>query len=96
MPASLSNLPWWIWYLIVVNLITFLAFGLDKARSQKLNARRTPEKTLWGLLLIGGTPGGLFGMNYFRHKTKKLSFQAAVALILAAQIGFLYFFVTNF
>jgi uncharacterized membrane protein YsdA (DUF1294 family) len=44
------------------------------------------EKTLWLLALLGGSPAALAGMHVFRHKTKKLSFQAGLAAILAIQI----------
>jgi len=87
---TLNSLPWWAWYLVTVNLVTFFAFGLDKARSRREGLRRTPEATLWLLMLVGGSVGALFAMNYFRHKTKKLSFQAVAALILMLQIVVIY------
>ncbi|MBU2542124.1 DUF1294 domain-containing protein [Patescibacteria group bacterium] len=72
-------------YLVSINIITFFYFGLDKLKSQ-LSHRRVSEKTLWILSAIGGSLGALLGMNFFRHKTKKLSFQAGIAVILAGQI----------
>lgn len=91
MLTNLTAIPWWLWYLAVVNATAFLAFGIDKARSRHEHTRRTPEVTLWLLMLVGGSVGALFAMNYFRHKTKKLSFQAVAAIILTIQIGGLYF-----
>ena len=88
---NLAQIPLWLWYLAVINVAAFLAFGIDKARSQRTGARRTPEATLWILMLLGGSVGALVAMNYFRHKTKKLSFQAVAALILTLQIAVLYF-----
>lgn len=81
-------------YLIVVNLITFFIYGLDKAKSGT-GARRTPEKTLWLLALLGGSPAALAAMKLFRHKTKKVSFQFILILILAVQAGLLYLIYTN-
>ncbi len=78
-------------YILVINIITFFAFGLDKMKSRKQGASRLSEKSLWILSLIGGSIGALWGMNYFRHKTKKLSFQAGMAVILMVQLGILYF-----
>jgi len=78
-------------YIIVINIVTFFAFGIDKMKSRKQSARRYSEKSLWILSLIGGTPGGFLGMTYFRHKTKKISFQAGMAIVLAIQIVLLYF-----
>jgi len=73
-------------YLATINLIAFFTYGIDKAKSRKHNRRRISEKTLLLLALFGGSAGALLGMKMFRHKTKKLSFQAMLAVILAAQI----------
>ncbi|MBT4153169.1 MAG: DUF1294 domain-containing protein [Candidatus Magasanikbacteria bacterium] len=73
-------------YLLIINVITFFAFGFDKLRARK-RGDRVSEKSLWLFTLIGGSIGALLGMKYFRHKTKKLSFQAVVAVILALQIA---------
>ncbi len=73
-------------YLIVINILTFFYYGFDKMRSHADNARRVSEKTLWLLALIGGSVGALFGMRFFRHKTKKASFQAGIAVIIAIQV----------
>jgi len=72
-------------YLTVVNIFTFFFYGFDKMRSQVENARRVSEKALWLFALIGGSLGALLSMHLFRHKTKKLSFQAGFAIILALQ-----------
>ncbi len=72
-------------YLLIINIITFFAFGFDKLRARK-QGDRVSEKSLWLFTLAGGSLGALFGMKYFRHKTKKLSFQAIIAIILAVQI----------
>ncbi len=77
-------------YLLLINLITFFYFGIDKMKSQ-LQKRRVSEKTLWVLALVGGSVGALVGMSFFRHKTKKMSFQAGVAVILAVQIVIIVF-----
>jgi uncharacterized membrane protein YsdA (DUF1294 family) len=78
-------------YLLIINIITFGFFGFDKMRSEIADARRIREKTLWFLALIGGSAGALLGMHFFRHKTKKLSFQAVLAIILAMQIWLIYY-----
>ncbi len=73
----------------MINAITFLAYGLDKAQARS-RRWRTPEKTLWLLALIGGSPAALLAMNQFRHKTKKLSFQLPLILIISVQVAVLY------
>ena len=45
-----------ILYLIVINVVAFLAFGLDKLKA-KADAWRIPEKTLLGLAITGGSVG---------------------------------------
>ena len=78
-----------ILYLLAINVVTFFFFGIDKLQAQ-LEKRRTPEKFLWFLTLLGGTPGALAGMNFFRHKTKKISFQLVLMLILVGQMLVFY------
>jgi len=72
-------------YLIMINIATFFYFGVDKIKAS-LAKRRISEKMLWTLSLVGGSLGGILGMYFFRHKTKKLSFQIIMAIILAVQI----------
>lgn len=78
-----SNL--FIYYLIFINLIAFLSFGLDKykARTKKW---RIPEKSLMTLAIIGGSLGSLIGMHVMRHKTQKKKFTFGIPVILVLQI----------
>lgn len=73
-------------YYLVVNLITFVLFGIDKAKAKK-NAWRIPEKTLLGFSLLGGALLGLIGMRLFHHKTKKPAFYISVPLFLILHIA---------
>jgi uncharacterized membrane protein YsdA (DUF1294 family) len=66
-------------WLAIINLTTFLAFGLDKWRAGR-TGRRIPENTLLLFAGLGGWPGGLFGLNLFRHKTAKWTFKFKYAL----------------
>ena len=72
-------------YLLIINLVTFFIFALDKLKSTG-TGRRISEKMLWFLALIGGSVGALLSMHFFRHKTKKLSFQAVLAVIIFLQV----------
>ena len=60
-------------YLVIINLIAFLAMWLDKRKAEK-GKWRIPENSLLLLVLLGGGIGGIAGMYTFRHKTKKPSF----------------------
>ncbi len=73
-------------YLVLINLITFAVYGIDKRKAQK-NAWRIKESTLLLLAAIGGSVGALLGMQVFRHKTKHLQFTVGVPLILLLQVG---------
>lgn len=69
-----------IWYLAVINFITWIAYGLDKGRA-KSGKWRIPERTLLLLALIGGSLGALAGMILFRHKTRKPKFLVSVPVM---------------
>ena len=62
-----------ITYVIVINLIAFLAMYIDKKKAQK-GKWRIKESTLFMLVLLGGGIGGIAGMYTFRHKTQKMQF----------------------
>lgn len=57
-------------YLVIINLIAFLAMWLDKRKAEK-GKWRIPENSLLLLVLLGGGIGGIAGMYTFRHKNKK-------------------------
>jgi len=77
-------------FLVLINFVTFITFGIDKNKAIN-NNRRVSEKTLWIMSLLGGSIGALLAMKTFRHKTKKLSFQVILALVIALQILLIYF-----
>jgi len=72
-------------YLLVINLITFLAMYIDKKRA-KWGKWRIKESTLFTLVLLGGSIGGIAGMYTFRHKTKKPRFVIGFPAILIIEI----------
>ena len=73
-------------YFIAINITTFLLYGYDKSISSTKKVR-VPERTLHKLVLLGGSPAGLFAQRLFRHKTLKGSFQAIYWIIVIFQIG---------
>ena len=66
-------------YLILVNLIAFALYGIDKRRAIK-HQFRIPEKTLLWMARIGGGIGSWLGIKVFHHKTKHARFRIAVPL----------------
>ncbi len=73
------------YYLIIINIVTFISFGLDKLYAIK-NMYRIRESTLISLCILGGTPLGYIGMKLFRHKTKKPFFKIGIPLIFIIQL----------
>ncbi len=76
-------------YLIIINIVTFLVYGIYKWKA-KQGSWRISEATLLMLAVIGGTIGTLLGMQVWRHKTMHLKFKYGLPLILVAQIAFIY------
>lgn len=60
-------------YLIIINIMTFILFGIDKLLAI-YHKRRISEKTLICLAILGGCFLEFIGMNLFRHKTLKGKF----------------------
>ena len=70
-----------LYYLIVINIVTFQVYGIDKWRSTsgrllptgrkkaKQGSWRISEATLLILAVIGGSIGALLGMKIWHHKT---------------------------
>ena len=78
-----------LYYLIVINILTFLVYGIDKWKA-KQDGWRISEATLLMLAVIGGSIGALLGMQVWRHKTMHLKFKYGLPLILLAQIALIY------
>ena len=70
-----------IYYLLTINIITFIAYGIDKYKSKK-QKYRISENTLIILAIIGGPLGAILGMHIFHHKTKKKKFIILIPIIL--------------
>ena len=81
---ALNIIPDVVWlialiYLIVVNLIALIMYGLDKSFAIH-KKRRISEAALVFSAFIGGAYGALAGMIFFRHKTKHAKFLFFVPL----------------
>ena len=74
-----------LYYLIVINVVTFLVYGIDKWKA-KQGSWRISEATLLILAVIGGSIGALLGMKVWRHKTQHKKFKYGVPAILIIQI----------
>ena len=70
-----------IYYLLAINLITFIIYGIDKYKSIK-HKYRISEATLIILAILGGPFGAFLGMIIFHHKTKKKKFMIIPVIML--------------
>ena len=89
---SLQNI---LVYLLIINLIGFLAMWIDKYKAKK-GYWRIPEGTLIIITLLGGGIGTITGMYKFRHKTKKLKFTVGLPTILVSEIILIIYFLYKY
>lgn len=81
-----------LYYLLLINVVSFLIFGLDKMLA-KSNSRRVPEKILFLLALLGGALGAMIGMEVWRHKRRKVGFYLGIVVIL---LGWIIILILNY
>ncbi len=77
-------------YLILVNTMAFLAYGIDKWRA-KHRKWRISEMTLICLAVFGGSIGAWCGMKVWHHKTQHKKFKYGIPLILLLQAGLMVY-----
>ncbi|WP_026878882.1 DUF1294 domain-containing protein [Ignatzschineria larvae DSM 13226] len=81
-------LPFLVGYLIIINCLAYLLYGIDKRRSIK-QQYRISEKMLLLVAFLGGGVGAWLGMKHYRHKTKHLKFTILVPLSIVTTIFFI-------
>lgn len=88
---TLLTLPNALGLFALVNLWTFILFGLDKIRAET-GTWRVSEGTLLTWAFLGGIIGAYAGRAAFRHKTRKQPFsshlhQTAILHVFAAALA---------
>lgn len=73
-------------YFVMINIVTFFVYGIDKWKSQH-DRWRVPESALLGLAAIGGSVGAWLGMKVWHHKTQHKKFKVGVPVMLLIQIA---------
>ena len=73
-----------VMYLIAVNLLAFICFGVDKLKA-KTRQWRISENTLLLIAVCGGSLGAICGMHIFHHKTRHRKFTVGIPVILFIQ-----------
>ena len=84
-----------ITYVVIINLVGFIAMGMDKSKAKK-GAWRIPEATLFLFAFLGGGIGTTLGMNIFRHKTKHWYFKFGMPLIAIVEYCLLLYLLLTF
>ena len=80
-----------IYYLLAVNVLTFIVYGVDKWKARR-GRWRMPEATLMGLAALGGSVGAWLAMLLFRHKTQKKKFRYGVPALFVLQVAAVLFY----
>ena len=84
------TLPLVLVYLIIVNVLGLVLFGIDKWKAQHAQWRIS-ELTLLTVAAIGGSIGSWFGMKMWHHKTLHKKFKYGIRLIMMVQFALLLF-----
>ena len=74
-----------LYYLLAVNIATFLLYGIDKYKAKK-GKRRISEATLMTMAAIGGSIGAWAGMRLWHHKTMHKKFKHGIPVIMIMQV----------
>ena len=75
-----------LYYLIAINIVTLIVYGIDKVKAMK-GKWRISEATLLLLAIIGGSVGAWLGMKTWHHKTMHKKFKYGLPLIILVQIA---------
>ena len=82
-----GQLPSWVLAAAVaINLLTFVAYAIDKSAAQN-GQWRTKESHLHLLALAGGWPGAWFAQQWLRHKSSKVEFRAVYLVTVLLHCG---------
>lgn len=77
-------------YLIAVNALGLVLFGIDKWKAKHAKWRIS-ESTLLTVAAIGGSIGSWIGMKMWHHKTLHKKFKYGIPLIMMVQFALLLF-----
>ena len=78
-------------YLIGINVLTFLLYGIDKWKARRGKWRISEDTLIW-MAIAGGSIGALLGMYLFRHKTQHKKFTLGIPVIILVQAVIVFFF----
>ena len=83
-----------IYYLLAINAVAFIMYGIDKYKAKKAKWRIS-EATLLLLAVLGGSIGAWMGMKVWHHKTMHKKFKYGIPAILLIQIALMAYLHIN-
>lgn len=78
-------------YLVIINVATFLTYGLDKWKAKR-SKWRIREAALLMLAVLGGSIGAWLGMIVWHHKTQHKKFKYGIPAIIFVQAIIIWYF----
>ena len=81
-------------YLLIINVVTFFMYGIDKWKAKK-SKWRIREAALLGLAVLGGSIGAWSGMKVWHHKTLHKKFRFGVPAIIIVQLALIVYFIIS-
>ena len=72
-------------YFLVINLVTFITYGIDKLKAKR-SKWRISEATLLSMAIVGGSIGAWLGMKAWHHKTLHMKFKSGIPVIIFLQL----------
>ncbi len=80
-----------IFYLISINILTFIIFGFDKLQAIR-NSRRISENNLFIFVILGGHIGAILAMIIFNHKIRKSKFVWGIPILFLLEFLLVKFY----
>jgi uncharacterized membrane protein YsdA (DUF1294 family) len=90
----MDNIKYILIYFVLINLISFILFFLDKEKAKK-DKWRIQERTLHTASFMGGVLGSIAAMKLFHHKTRKKAFIVITFIALLFNI-FIFYEIYNY
>ena len=78
-------------YLVIINVVTFFMYGIDKWKAKK-SRWRIREAALLGLAVLGSSIGAWLGMKVWHHKTLHKKFKYGVPTIIIVQLALIVYY----
>ena len=81
-------------YLVIINVVTFFMYGVDKWKAKR-SKWRIREAALLGQAVLGGSVGAWLGMKVWHHKTMHKKFKYGVSATIIIQLVIFGYLIIN-